>query len=128
MLKLRSLEAKKLPANWHFWIIILLTIFIILIYYTWQEWFPWFWGYFVYVEYVNGIIGLSLFLIPFLYASIVFWWRGPVIIGIFYLLAMLPVISNYYYSVANMFRNIALLISPVAIVAMIALQINWHNK
>ena len=116
-----SLFSKDNWLNLHFWIVVLLTTFIITLYYTWQEWFPWFWGYFVWVEYLNRAIGVTLFLIPLLYASIFVWWRGPVIISIIYLAMMTPFVSFYYVSFANMFSNFVLLILPVAIVIMVAI-------
>ena len=118
----------KLRRNFHFWIIIALLAVITVVYYTWQDWFPWYWRYFIF-EYVNYIIGVPFILIPFLYASIVFWWRGSLIVWSVSMLALLPVLIHYHpFNIDLLLRNVFFLFVPMAVVIIIALEIYWRGK
>jgi len=90
---LHSPEPYKIVRSFHFWIVITLIAVITIIYYEWSSWFPWFWRFFVF-EFVNNIIG-SLFLIPFIYASLVFWWRGSAMVWLVSQGAILPLLIDY---------------------------------
>ncbi|MDD5037911.1 MAG: sensor histidine kinase [Dehalococcoidales bacterium] len=118
----------KLIFSIHFWIVLALCSAILGLYYTWQSWFPFFWYYFAFVEYVNGMIGLLIFAIPFLYAVIVFRWRGAVGVSLVSFPALVPLIFYYYETTGNVVRNIAFLLLPSAIIVLIAMEINWHRK
>ncbi|MFQ6122759.1 MAG: sensor histidine kinase, partial [Dehalococcoidales bacterium] len=102
-------------------IIAALTVF----YYAWKDWFPWFWDFFIF-EYRNDIVG-GLFLIPFIYASLVFWWRGSVVVWLLSAAAMLPCVIYYSFSVVSLARNIALSLVPLMVVVTISLELQWRE-
>ena len=125
---LRSFQITKIVRTSHFWITIALTGIVIGFYYTWLDWFPWFWSYFVF-EYTNYIIGIPFILIPFLYASIVFWWRGSLVVWIVSLVALLPLLMHFYpLNISSLFRNVAFLFVPIVMITIIALELYWREK
>lgn len=126
MVKYRSFELKKPIRSVHFWIIIAIMAALTVIYYTWKDWFPWFWHLFI-LEYMNDIHG-SLFLIPFVYASLVFWWRGSLTVWLFAAVVMLPHVIYYSPTPGCLVRNIALPFVPLAVVAAITLELKWREK
>jgi glucose-6-phosphate-specific signal transduction histidine kinase len=96
-----------------------------LVYYTFKDWFPWFFSFFVF-EYKNDIVG-SLFLIPFIYASLVFWWRGSLIVWLLSAAAMLPCVMYYSFSLEKLMINVVLSLVPLMIVIIIALEQKWRE-
>lgn len=126
MVKYRSFELKKTIRSVHFWIIIAITAALTVIYYTWKDWFPWFWHLFI-LEYMNDILG-ALFLIPFVYASLVFWWRGSLAVWLFSAAVMLPHVIYYSPNLGSLVRNIALPFAPLAVVAALTLELKWREK
>lgn len=126
MLKFRSPELHKMLVNVHFWVVGVITIAITVIYHDWYNRYDWFW-YFSVFEFRNDIIG-SLFFIPFLYASLVFWWRGSLIIWSLSMAAVLPRMIYYSFDFASLARNIAFAFVPLALVAAIALELQWREK
>jgi len=125
MVKSRSFELDRIIHSIHFWIIIAIIGALTLIYYTWQGWFPWFWGFFVF-EFRNNIIG-SLFLIPFVYASLVFWWRGSLIIWVLSAVAMLPCVIYYSFFPGSFMVNTVLAFAPLMVVIIIAFEQRWRE-
>jgi len=125
-MKLPPLEIGKLVRSVHFWIILVISTFLVVLYYSWQEWFPLFWGYF-YFENKNNIIG-SLFLIPFLYASVVFWWRGSLIVWLLSSIAMLPRLVYLAFNFGDFARNVALSFVSIALVVAITLNLKWREQ
>jgi len=126
MVKSRLLELGRIIRSIHFWIIIAIIGALTLIYYTWNDWFPWFWEFFVF-EFRNHIIG-SLFLIPFVYASLVFWWRGSLIVWVLSAVAMLPCVIYYSRNLEAFIPNVALPFVPLAVVIIITLELKWREK
>ena len=125
-MRFRSLELDKMIRSFHFWIIIALLVIITLVYYEWQDWFPWFWRYFLF-EFKNRIIGVP-FIIPILYASIVFWWRGSLIVWLLSAAPMLPRLIYYSPHWESLLRNIAFSFVPLTIVLIIALELRWKDR
>ncbi len=125
LVKLRSLELDRMIHSIHFWIIITLMLALTLVYYTFKDWFPWFFSFFVF-EYKNDIVG-SLFLIPFIYASLVFWWRGSLIVWLLSAAAMLPCVMYYSFSLEKLMINVVLSLVPLMIVIIIALEQKWRE-
>lgn len=121
-----SLELGKMIRSVHFWIVILIMAAITLVYYEWQEWFPWFWRYFLF-EFKNKIIGIP-FIIPFLYASVVFWWRGSLIVWALSAAAILPRLIYYSPHWESLLRNIAFSFVPLTIVIIITLELRWRER
>jgi len=125
-LKFRLLELDKMGHNVHFWAIIAITVFIAFIYYDWYGRFEWFWQFSIF-EIRNNIIG-SLFFIPFLYASLVFWWRGCLIAWSISILAILPRILFFSFNFASLATNIALALVPLTVVVAITLELKWREN
>ena len=120
-------DSKKMLRSPHFFIILLVVAALFIVYYQWQDWFPWFYTYFIF-EYKNYMIGLS-FIVFFLYASIVFWWRGSLVVSTIWLLSILPLLMYYRWTHTDLLlRNLLYIVTPMGIVAAIALEMNWRNK
>lgn len=126
MVNLHSLELAKIIRNFHFWILIALTAAVATLYYGWSDWFPWFWRFFVF-EFVNDAIG-SLFFIPFLYASLVFWWRGSLIVWFLSQAAILPVLLYYRSDIDHIARNIGLSLVPLTAIIIITMELKWRER
>jgi len=119
-------DSGKLIRNIHFWVILIITAAITIIYYEWSNWFPWFWRYFVF-EFANELIG-SLFFIPFLYASLVFWWRGSLVIWLLSQTAILPLLLYYRSGIEDMLINVALSFVPLTVVIIITMELKWRER
>lgn len=126
VVKFNSLELVKIIRNIHFWIIIAITGTLAVIYYGWDDWFPWFWRFFVF-EFGRDIIG-TLFLIPILYAALVFRWLGVLLIWALAGLAMLPLIVYYSRNIESFLLNIAVSFVPLAIIIIIASEKQWRAR
>lgn len=124
--KLRSPDLGKMVRNPHFWIIISIAMGITFAYYNWYHQYEWFW-YFSVWEFQNDIIG-SLYFIPFLYASIVFWWRGILVVWPLSILAILPRMVVYSFGFEPLLRNLALASLPFTLVAVITLEWKWRER
>ena len=125
IVKSRLLEPGGIIRSIHFWVIIAIIGALTLIYYTWNDWFPWFWRFFVF-EFRNHIIG-SLFLIPFVYASLVFWWRGSLIVWVLSAVAMLPCVIYYSFSPGSFMVNTVLAFAPLMVIIIIAFERKWRE-
>ena len=120
-------EAKGMTRHFHFCGIVILIVASSVLYYGWQKWFPWFWGYFVF-EYRNDIIGTP-FIIPFIYASFVSWWNGPLLVWLVSMLGILPVLVYYHSAdMVSLFRNIAFSMLPLTLTGAIALELRWRER
>ena len=123
---LPSPKFHEILRDFHFWIIIIISISILIIYYGWKDWFPWFWQ-FIILEYKYNTSGIFL-LIPFLYGALVFWWRGSLVIWMLNMAAIFPRIIDYSVNAAGFTRNILILCAPVAIVMLIAMELKWREN
>jgi two-component system, NarL family, sensor histidine kinase DegS len=123
----------RILLNPHLWLIIIITAALTIMYYSTlsmlghpdSKW-EWFWNLVVF-EYNHGING-SLYCIPFVYAAIVFGWRGIIII---WLASMIIVIPRTYYLAYNnivLITNLFLLLIPLLIVLVLTLQKNWREE
>lgn len=135
-----SISVKKDIVNsFHFWAITGITLLLILIYQLWP-WRVWYfdngalqhfsWISFLYklalIEFTNNIIG-TLFFIPIIYASIVFPWKGVLIITLLSLIGVLPSVVDIW-PIKNTLANIALLLVPFTIVSIAYFEITWCRK
>ena len=123
--KSRLLEPGRIIHSIHFWVIIAIIGALTLIYYAWNDWFPWYWRFFVF-ELRNHVIG-SLFFIPFVYASLVFWWRGSLIVWVLSAVAMLPCVIYYSFSPGSFMVNSVLAFAPLMVVIIIAFERRWRE-
>jgi two-component system, NarL family, sensor histidine kinase DegS len=122
-----------LLLNPHIWLIALITLFLSFLYYAnlsmidnadlrWD----WFWNIVVF-EYNHGING-SLYIVPFIYASIVFGWRGSVVTWLASMLICLPRIQYLAYNNIILITNLFILLTPLLIVLILVLQRNWREE
>lgn len=125
MAKLHSLELARMTHNAHFWIIIALMVALTVIYYGWKDWFPWFWRFFFF-EYKNNIVG-TLFIVPFVYASLVFWWRGSLIVWLLSAAAMSPLVVFYSLTPGSFTVNVVFAFVPLMLVIIIAFEQEWRE-
>jgi two-component system sensor histidine kinase DegS len=123
----RHMVKSRLFRNFHFWAIVFIMVCLAFIYYSdilfvnlfHQRW-DWFW-HLVIFEFNNDIHG-SLFVIPLIYAAIIFWWRGILLTWLFTMAIIIPRIHHYVPNVNSLITNIFLLLVPLLIVAILALQ------
>jgi len=125
MIRLFLVVRKELAFNFRFWIAVAVIIFIAVIYYNWFE-YERFWRFSIF-EFKNDIIG-SLFLIPFLYASIVFSWKGALLIWLIAMATNTPRMIYYSYQAAELARNIGLALVPLMIVLTITFELKWRER
>jgi hypothetical protein len=112
--------------NKHFWITLIIIALISYIYYDWYNRFEWFWWYSVY-EGLNHATG-TLFLFAFLYASIMFRFRGALISWVIAFALALPRIIFFAYDINDLVSNIILAFVPLMAVGIITLELNWRNR
>ena len=129
----------KIVNSPHIWAIIVITLFLIFIYQAWPwrewkfdygvwQWFPWLSVLYnlAIVEFVNHIVGI-LFLIPIIYAAVVFWWRGALAIWLLSLGGVLPIIVDIW-SINAIITNIALLLLPLLVISIVAFELERGRK
>jgi two-component system, NarL family, sensor histidine kinase DegS len=135
-MKKKTQQAIKNP---HFWAIIFLTIFLIFIYQAWP-WRIWkfdygVWRWFTWLSSLYELalfeaqyrIGGVLFLIPIIYSSIAFSWKGSLITFLFSLIVVFPVIANVW-STTNIITNVLVLLLPLLIASLINFAVSWRNR
>jgi len=122
----QQLRLVELIRNYHFWIIIGVIAGIVFIYNEWFWKYDWFW-LFCHWEFRNDIIGTLLF-IPFLYATVVFGLQGAIIVWLLSLIAILPYMVTFSFTIAPLMRNIGTAFIPLLAIITVTLEINWRNK
>jgi signal transduction histidine kinase len=131
---------KPLWKNYHFWAIVFIFAFLIFIYlrWPWREWdlAAGLWGWMEWLsplyhlavfEVQYHIVG-SLLLIPVIYASIVFKWQGSLAGLILLLIGISPVLTRIWNNFDSRMINITLLISPIAIMMLIRIELEFRRK
>jgi len=129
---LPSKKGGKILGNPHFWAIVTITLALIVLYQSWpwrdnsiEQWFPWIYQLAV-AEFVNHIVGV-LFLIPIIYAAVVFSWQGAIVACFLSLAGVLPVVAgmwtNYY-----LVTNVAFLLLPFLLVSLATFELEWRRK
>ena len=124
--KFRALKLGTMVKDVHFWIALAVTLAIAVIYYDWYDRYEWFW-YFSVFEFRNDIIG-SLFFVPFVYASLIFWWRGSIITWSLATVMILPRMIYYSNGPWHLARNLILFLVPLLVVTAITLEFKWREK
>jgi signal transduction histidine kinase len=126
-------KRSKVFRNLHFWVIIIIILVLTFIYYydltfssIFNQRWNWLWRLVIF-EFNNDLHG-SLFFIPFIYAAIVFWWRGILLTWLFTMAIMVPRIYYYAPNINSLITNIFLLLVPLLIVAILVLQIKWRES
>lgn len=123
----------RIWKNPHLWIILFIFLVIVFLYYfafggAYSIYSPgkgFLWlnqlGLFEYSHSLNG----SLFFIPFIYATVIFWWRGALAVWILAIAVMLPRIIYLSYNPTLLLTNIIFASVPLLLVFLITLQVNW---
>jgi two-component system sensor histidine kinase DegS len=123
----------------HFWAIIAITLFLIFIYQAWP-WRAWkleegFWRWFSWlstlynlaiVELINRIVGI-LFLVPIIYAAIVFSWQGALVTFLLSLIAVLPIVLDIW-STTSLLTNMILLLLPLLVASLVAFELARRRR
>jgi len=113
----------------HFWALVLIILLITCIYYSriYFHYRPdWSWKLEV-LEFNNQFQG-SLFIIPLIYAAIIYWWRGLLVTLIVSLAITTPVAIYYRMMPPDLLLNMFFLCIPLIIVGYITLLMNWRRK
>jgi signal transduction histidine kinase len=118
----------------HFWIILVLTIVLMLIYSIWPwrewqlihgfwKWTPWLSSLYslAVFESLNHVIG-SLFMVPIIYATIIFRWKGAIGFFILAMIGILPILPYYRDDYGAITSNISILLLP----ALVMLAVNFE--
>jgi two-component system, NarL family, sensor histidine kinase DegS len=124
-------SVKRLLCNYNLWAIITLTGIAIVIYNTWPwgnwqftdfifQWMPWLSSLYI-MELTNHTIGI-LFLIPIIYAALVFSWPGAMVIYFISLLVVIPAIGSSW-SFNAFAGNMGVLLLPLLLISIASLQI-----
>jgi len=128
-------SSKKIIRNPHFWAILVISLALILIYQSWpwriyimDPWLSWLSPLHnvALVEVVNHIVGI-LFLIPIIYATVVFFWQGALVAFLVSLIAVLPILAKIW-SARLFMTNMVFLLLPVLIVSMVGFEFAWRRK
>jgi two-component system, NarL family, sensor histidine kinase DegS len=131
---------RPLWKNYHLWAIILISAILILIYLTWPwrdyNYNPALWQRMTWLAplyhlaafeikyHAIGILGL----VPVIYASIVFKWRGSLIGSALLLIYLFPLVLRIWNDFNSQFFNIVLLLLPVSIVTAIKIELELRRK
>jgi two-component system, NarL family, sensor histidine kinase DegS len=131
---------RPLWKNFHFWAIISISVVLILIYLTWPwrdyNFNPGLWQRMTWLAplyqiavfeikyHAIGILGL----VPVIYASVVFKWRGSLIGSVLLLIYLFPLIHRIWNDFNSQFFNVVLLLLPVSIVTAIKIELELRRK
>ena len=132
-------SVKSTLRNPHFWAIAIITVLLIFIYQAWP-WRVWqfedgIWRYFFWLaplhglaffELLNRICGV-LFLVPIIYAAIVFSWRGALITFLLSLVVVLPIIVSVW-SLIYIITNVLILLLPLLVILLVSFELAWRLK
>jgi signal transduction histidine kinase len=121
----------RIMRNYHFWLILIITLAIGFLYHsirninlTDHEW-DLLWRLVVFENHYNfnGI----LFYIPFIYATLIFWWKGLLIVWIVSMILIFPRLLYMTNEITVLVINGISLVIPLTIVISIALLIQWRK-
>ena len=129
----------KIFKSPHFWAIIVVTFFLVFIYQAWP-WRTWkfeegFWQWFSWlsplyslaiVELMNRIVGI-LFLVPIIYAAVVFSWQGALVTFLLALVSVLPITLDIW-STSSLITNMILLLLPLFVASLVAFELARRRR
>jgi len=128
--RLRTKEVRASINNPHLWAIVIIVVIIILFYYVgtfpYYKRLPWLTEIGLF-EFRNRMTG-TFFLIPFMYATVVFWWKGALAVWLLSLVAVLPRMLHLSMTSAALLTNLAFAFIPFAVVMFINLESKWREK
>lgn len=133
-------QKKTLVKNYHFWAIVLIFAFLIIVYLPWPwrgwnldygiwRWMDWLAPLYDLAKFeVHYHIVGSLFLLPVIYASIVFKWQGSLIGSVILMISVLPIIVSLWGDFTMRMTNIIVLLLPITIVMIIKIELELRRK
>lgn len=117
----------------HFWSIVFLILALTILYYTFEYakpitdyWVPWF-KHVIIFEFRYSVNGI-LFYIPFIYSTLVFQWRGIVVVWSVSMVLILPHIMSFSTNPASLITNLFYLLILLAVVMLITLERDWKER
>ena len=129
----------KIFKSPHFWAITVITLFLVFIYQAWPwrtwkfeeglwQWFSWLTPLYslAIVELMNRIVGI-LFLVPIIYAAIVFSWQGALATFLLALVSVLPIMLDIW-STSSLITNMILLLLPLLITSLVAFELARRRR
>lgn len=135
---LKKINTPPILINPHFWLILIITLVVFLIYQKWPwriwqfeeglwQWVPWLSSlfYFALMEVRANIIG-SLFLIPILYATVVFRAWGAFILSLISIASVLPYVTSMGLEFSLI--TVMVLMIPAMVVLVIKIELELRRK
>jgi two-component system sensor histidine kinase DegS len=129
----------KILKSPHFWAILFITLFLVFIYQAWPwrtwkfeegiwQWFSWLSPLYAVAltEVINHVVGI-LFLVPIIYAAVVFSWQGALVAFMLALIGVMPIATDIW-STSSLITNVILLLLPVLIASIVAFELAWRRK
>ncbi|MBI4285181.1 MAG: sensor histidine kinase [Chloroflexi bacterium] len=112
----------------YFWIILVLIVSLIVFYsdWPWLRWSPLL-DWLARLEFRQKAIG-SLFLVPFVYASIVYGWRGMITTWLIHLVTVMTRLTNLELPLSYVLQNAFFWLIPIAVVAVVIYETKWHRS
>lgn len=124
----------------HFWMVGIVTLALIAVYlaWPWREWVfsqsPWHW-----FSWLSGLYDLalfelrfrligSLFLIPIIYASVRYGWRGSLVVFIVALAGMFPLLREMWVGADSFLTNVTLLMLPTVVILAAHIELELRQK
>jgi signal transduction histidine kinase len=119
----------RFVKNPHFWAILVLMILITIVYYSnlfETSRFSWLFNLtlFEFNYHIHGI----LYNIPFVYATLIFWWKGAIITWLLAAIFVIPRILYFHHTVNNIVTNLVFLAVPMVIVFYFVMELRWREK
>ena len=105
---------------------IIIGLIVIYLNWPWSGWPSWFGGFALYFEYKFFVIG-SLFAIPFVYATLVYQWKGAFTVWFISFATLLPIVIHVY-SPQGTLRSVITLLVPLTLAAIIILEIKLRER
>ena len=116
--------------NPHFWTIFCIIVAIALIYYRvdylFDKQLSWLMQLEVF-EFNYRMHGI-LFTIPFIYAVLIFWWRGALLTWFISVAIIIPRIIYFHQDSGAIVINILYLLMPMVTVFYFSIEMNWRKK
>jgi two-component system, NarL family, sensor histidine kinase DegS len=129
-IKPSSRKTDDIITNPHFWAIVVICIALSFIYYDtvifFTPKFPWFINIYL-LELRHNVRGI-LYIIPFLYASIIFGYTRNLVAWILSMVVLLPWVVCLYLDPMFLARDLLILFTPTLIAVFITLQLRWMNN
>jgi signal transduction histidine kinase len=139
MIEFFSARNKRMLKSPHFWVIVAIILFLIFIYqfWPWREWrFAYSWHWLRWLSFLRNLVVFefscrfvgSLFLIPIIYATLAFHWRGTLIATLLSLIGFFPVVAGLWHNLDSWLTNISLFLLPICLVLVIAFEIELRRR